>query len=138
MAQALILFDGYCVLCNGTAGFVARRDPAGRFRFAALQSVIGGELARRHGVEPDELSTFVLVENDTAFVRSTAALRILRRLRFPWPLLYGLIVVPRALRDAVYDWVGRNRYRWFGRRASCDISDERVKSRIITDDKNDY
>jgi predicted DCC family thiol-disulfide oxidoreductase YuxK len=100
----VVRFDGRCNLCHGLVRFIAARDPAGRFRFAPLQPAADG---------------IVLVEAERTYTKSTAALRIVRRLRYPWPLLYAFVVVPRPLRDLVYDWVARHRYRWFGRRDTC-------------------
>lgn len=132
---ALILFDGVCNLCNGAVLFVLDRDPRARFRFAALQ---GDEAARRlagHG--PDaarigaSLSSIVLLEDGVLHTRSTAALRIARRLRAPWPLLYAAIAIPAPLRDLVYDWVARNRYRWFGREEACRLPTPALRARFI-------
>ena len=80
------------------------------------------------GPLPDSI---VLIDEGRLFTRSTAALRIARRLRFPWPLLYGLIVVPRPLRDFLYDWVARNRYRWFGKRDSCMLPTPELRARFL-------
>ena len=98
---AVVMFDGVCNLCNSTVRFIAARDSRSRFQFAHLESPAAG--------------TLVLVEDGRTFTRSTAALRIARQLRFPWPLAYALIVIPRPVRDALYDFVARHRYQWFGR-----------------------
>src|SRR6266550_905019 len=112
----VILFDGVCNLCNGFVRFVIARDPAARFRFAALQSDSARRLLARLdglGGNPDSV---VLVDRGRVYTRSSAALRIARGLPFPWSLARALIVVPRPLRDWVYDRVARHRYRWFGRK----------------------
>jgi predicted DCC family thiol-disulfide oxidoreductase YuxK len=128
----VLLFDGVCNLCNGIVRFVILRDPApGRFRFAALQSDAGQRLLRQHGLPVDDLDTFVLIEGDRAYLRSTAALRTLRRIGLPWSLLYALIVVPRFLRDPVYDWIARHRYGWFGRRGACFVPAPEIESRFL-------
>jgi predicted DCC family thiol-disulfide oxidoreductase YuxK len=117
--MAVVLFDGVCNLCNGTVGFVMPRDPAGYFQFASLGSAPANrvlEAAHAEGPLPDSV---VLVEDGRLFTRSDAALRIARRLTFPWPLFWGLVIVPRVIRNAIYDFVARNRYRWFGTRESC-------------------
>ncbi len=125
----VVLFDGVCNLCHGAVGFIIRRDPGGVFRFAPLQSAQGAALLgeRRAGL-PDSL---VLVEHGRVYTQSTAALRIARRLRQPWPLAAGLIVLPRALRDWVYAWVAGNRYRWFGRRAVCELPSPGAGDRFL-------
>ncbi len=127
----VVLFDGVCNLCNAAVRFIIDRDPAGRFQFAPLQSAAGQELLSRHGLDAEQLQTIVLVEDGRAYTRSTAALRIARRLRAPWSLLYGLIALPAPLRDWAYDLVGRNRYRWFGRRESCRIPTPEERARFL-------
>ena len=119
---AVVLFDGVCNLCNDSVDFILSRDPAGYFRFAPLQSEPAKPLLARCKLPSSFLDNIVLVENGECHVRSTAALRIARRLAWPWPLFYAAIVIPRPLRDAIYDWVARNRYRWFGKREHCRIA----------------
>lgn len=128
-AGSVVLFDGVCNLCNAAVRFIIRRDPGGRLRFAALQSEAAAVLlAAQAEPLPDSI---VLVEGGRVFTRSAAALRIARRLRFPWPLLYALIVVPRPLRDAVYGWIARNRYRWFGRSDQCMVPTPELRARFL-------
>jgi len=128
----VVLFDGVCNLCHGITRFLIRRDPApGRFRFAALQSEAGQRLLREHGLSTADLETFVVIDLGRAFVRSTAALLVLRRLGFPWSWLYGFILVPRPLRDLAYRWIARHRYRWFGRREACVTPTPALRSRFI-------
>jgi predicted DCC family thiol-disulfide oxidoreductase YuxK len=129
--RAVVLFDGVCNLCNGFVQFVIPRDPLGHVRFAALQSEAARRLMAQTGVTPGSADSIVLVEGQHAFVRSEAALRIARQLRFPWPILYGLVVVPRPLRDWVYDIVARNRYRWFGRRDVCMVPGPETRDRFL-------
>ncbi len=128
----MILFDGVCNVCSGFVQFVIAHDPAGRFRFAALQS----DAARRLLRQPDaagraSLASVVLVEGDQVFTQSTAALRIARGLGLPWRLAYGLIAVPRPLRDWVYDVVARHRYQWFGQRDACLVPTPQVRARFL-------
>jgi predicted DCC family thiol-disulfide oxidoreductase YuxK len=126
-----VLFDGVCNLCNGSVLFVIDRDPSAHFHFAALQSDAGRALLRQHGYAGADLSSIVLVDGGRLYTRSTAALRIARRLAWPWRLLYALIVVPRPLRDAVYDLVARNRYRWFGREEACRVPTPELRGRFL-------
>jgi predicted DCC family thiol-disulfide oxidoreductase YuxK len=130
--SATILFDGVCNLCNGFVQFVIRRDPSGRFRFAALQSPEAAALLRDVGVTAPLPDSVVLVEDGRVYVRSTAALRVARGLTFPWPLAYACIVVPRFIRDRVYDFVAARRYRWFGRRAACMVPTPDLARRFVT------
>ena len=118
-APPVIYFDGYCGLCNGFVDFVLARDRARRFRFAPLQ----GTTARARFGDPGDVdpTTILLEEEGTVFERSTAALRIITALGGFWRLAGLLRLVPRFIRDAVYDWIARNRYGWFGKRDSCRL-----------------
>lgn len=128
----VVLFDGVCNLCDRSVQFILDRDSKQRFRFAALQSDKGQELLRNHGQSTGELNSIVLVEGGRCFVRSTAALRIARRLRWPWPMLYAAIVVPAPVRDWIYNWVAANRYRWFGKAESCRIPTPELRNRFLS------
>jgi predicted DCC family thiol-disulfide oxidoreductase YuxK len=125
--ERIVLFDGVCNLCSGAVQFILARDPAGRFRFASLQSEAAQRLLKGAGVA----ETIVLIEGGKIYTRSAAALRIARGLRLPWPLLYAFVAVPRPLRDLVYGWVARHRYAWFGKRESCLLPTPRTRSRFI-------
>jgi predicted DCC family thiol-disulfide oxidoreductase YuxK len=130
---AVVLFDGVCNFCSASVRFIVRRDPAARFRFASIQSEAGAELMRAHGLAlPDgDPASIVLIEDGRAYERSTAALRIARRLRFPWKLCWAFVVVPRLLRDAVYDFVARHRYRWFGKKDVCMVPTPELRARFL-------
>ena len=129
--SAIILFDGVCNLCNGFVQFVIAHDAAGRFKFAALQSEAGQQLLKNLPAAAQNLDTVVLIENGRFYHRSTAALRILRHLSGAWPLLYLAIVLPVFLRDWIYNFVARNRYRWLGRRESCLMPTPALKARFL-------
>ena len=132
-AQALVLFDGVCNFCNASVHFIVDRDPARRFRFAALQSAAGAAALRAQGRAPaaGDPDSIVLIEGGRVYERSAAALRIARHLRFPWPLLYAFVVVPRPLRDLVYRLIARNRYRWFGRTEECRVPTPALRERFL-------
>jgi predicted DCC family thiol-disulfide oxidoreductase YuxK len=125
--RPVVLFDGICNLCNGAVRFIIARDPAAHFRLAALQS----EAARRLWGEDPPVESIVLVEAGVTYTKSTAVLRIVRGLRFPWPLLSAFMVVPRRLRDAIYDWIARHRYRWFGKREVCMLPTPEIRGRFL-------
>ena len=130
MSQPVVLFDGVCNLCHTSVRFIIKRDPQARFHFASLQSAPGQSLLARYRA-PGDLDTVVLIEDGQCYTRSTAALRICRRLNRLWPVLYVLMVFPRPLRDAVYQWIARNRYRWFGRLEACPLPDPGVRGRFL-------
>jgi predicted DCC family thiol-disulfide oxidoreductase YuxK len=134
-APAIVLFDGVCNLCDHTVQFLLDRDPEGRFVFASLQSAEGkrvlaaaGHAPLHEGADPDSI---VLVEGGKAYERSTAALRIARRLGFPWKALAVFLVFPALLRDLVYNLIAKNRYRWFGRHDSCRVPTPESRARFL-------
>jgi predicted DCC family thiol-disulfide oxidoreductase YuxK len=128
--DSILLFDGECNLCNGSVDFVIRRDRKRRFRFAALQSPAGARLRRSLAVPP-QVDSLVLIEDGVAYIRSSAALRVATGLNMPWPLLWIFMLVPRVIRDAVYEWVARNRTIWFGKRDTCRVATDEERSRFI-------
>ena len=113
----IILFDGVCNLCINSVQFVIERDKKRQFRFASLQSNIGKKYQEKAGLS--DLGTVLLVENGNIYQKSSAALRIARRLDGLWALLFIFIIIPPFIRNAVYDYIARNRYRWFGKQDSC-------------------
>ena len=132
--MAVILFDGACNLCNRTIRFVAARDRAGYFQFASLSSPAADRLLRGFPAERLPPESIVLIEDGRVFSRSDAALRVGRRLSFPWPLAASLLmVVPRFLRDPLYDAIALRRYRWFGRRDACELPDPGIRARLLDD-----
>jgi predicted DCC family thiol-disulfide oxidoreductase YuxK len=130
--HAVVVFDGECALCDGAVSFILDHDPSGYFRFAARQSEAGSSLLRAHGLALEGLGTMVLVEGGEAHLRSEAALRIARRLEAPWSLLALGRVVPRALRDAVYDVVSRNRQRMSRSMGACPAPTPERRARMLT------
>lgn len=129
--ERIILFDGVCNLCNGSVQFVIKRDPNGKFRFASLQSDFGQQVLAREGLPAGKLTSFILLEDGKMYQRSTAALRVARQLPGAWALLYAFIVVPPFIRNAVYDFIAANRYRWFGKQESCMIPTPELRARFI-------
>jgi len=117
--SSVILFDGYCNLCSRSVQLVLKHDRKAKFRFASLQSEYGKALLQKHQLPTESFGTFVLIEDDKIYLKSTAALRVVKSLSGMWPVLYAAIIIPRFIRDAVYGLVARNRYRWFGKRNSC-------------------
>ena len=130
----IILFDGVCNLCESTVHFVVRRDKKRQFRFASLQSAAAQEILAAHHYVFDDLSSVLLIIDDTLYRKSRAALQIVRRLDGAWPLLYYLFFwVPTFIADLVYDFIGNRRYKWFGQKAECWIPDDELRQRFIDD-----
>jgi predicted DCC family thiol-disulfide oxidoreductase YuxK len=125
-ARAVVVFDGVCVLCNGWVDFLLRHDRAGRYRFAAMQTPAGRALLAAHGLDPDDPLSLLLVEYDApggerASTDSDAVRRVLIGLGGGWRAAQAMAVVPRFLRDPLYRWIARNRYRWFGKHDACRL-----------------
>ena len=127
----IILFDGVCNLCNGAVQMVIRHDKKKLFRFASLQSDAGQSLLAKYHLPANNFNSFVLVENDRAYTSSTAALQVARQLSGPLKLLYGFIIVPPFIRNAVYGLIAKNRYRWFGKRESCMLPTPDLQNRFL-------
>lgn len=116
----IILYDGVCTLCDGAVRFILPRDSRGLFRFASLQSDFAKARLARHSISDlQALDSLLLLEGDRLSANSTGILRIALHLGFPWNLAGVFLGVPRPIRDAVYRWIARNRYRWFGKQESC-------------------
>lgn len=133
-ATATILFDGVCNLCNGFVQFVIRHDRRGYFRFAALQSELGHALLAAHGQPgppPGGPDSVVLLEGGQFYSHSAAVLRIAGRLGGPWRLVAVGWLLPRRWRDALYRYVARHRYRWFGRQESCWLPTPELRARFL-------
>lgn len=129
-----ILFDGVCNLCNGFVQFIIRHDAAGRFRFAALQSEAGQALLAAHGAAPipPDPESVLLLTGGRFYSHSGAVLRIAQELGWPWRLAAVGWVMPRVGRDALYRFVARNRYRWFGRQENCMLPTPALKARFLS------
>lgn len=129
VAENIILFDGMCNFCDASVQFIIRRDKQGMFKFASLQGEKGTTLRNKFAL-PDDLDSFILVAGDKVHVKSSAALHVARRLRGLWKFLYIFMIVPRSIRDAVYDFVAKNRYKWFGKKESCMLPSPEIRERF--------
>jgi predicted DCC family thiol-disulfide oxidoreductase YuxK len=127
----IIVFDGVCNLCHAAVRFVLAHDRDAVFRFASAESETGLSLVAAGGSEEQAADSLILVESGALFLRSDAVLRIAARLGYPWRTLVVLRLVPRPIRDAAYDFLARNRYRWFGRKESCPAPDPASRSRYL-------
>jgi len=127
----VVLFDGVCNLCNGTVQFIIKRDAKGVFRFASLQSAYGQQQLKSFGLPSDTLYSIVAVYNGKAYQQSDAVLLMLKHLGGRWSWLTIFRILPRFFRDAVYAFIARNRYRFFGKKDQCMIPTPGLKSRFI-------
>lgn len=128
----VILFDGVCNLCNDSVQFILKRDKKKQFRFASLQSNAGQQLLHQFSLPAANFNSFVLLEKDKVYTKSTGALRMCKLLGGGWALLYALIIVPRFIRDAVYNMIARNRYKWFGKKEECWLPTPELKERFLS------
>ena len=131
MTRTLVLFDGVCVLCNGFVDFLLPRDPNGELTFGALQSEAGKQALRDAGLPDAMPETVIVIDDGRVYQESTAVLRVFRRLGWPWRALAWLRVVPRPLRDVVYRFIAKRRYRLTGRRDSCRIPSPTERARFL-------
>jgi len=127
----IVLFDGTCGFCEASVRFIASRDPDGYFRFGASQSPRAAEILAAHGLTREQTKSIVLIEDGQVYLRSTASLRIAKRLTFPWRLAGAFLIVPRPLRDAAYAVVARVRQRLAGSSNACEIPPPEIRQRLI-------
>jgi predicted DCC family thiol-disulfide oxidoreductase YuxK len=128
----LLLFDGVCNLCNGFVQWVIVRDKKGVFKFAALQSETGQQELKKLGKNTETFDSVVLIAGSKVLTQSDAAIEVAAQLGGIWSLAPLLRIFPRLLRNAVYNWVARNRYRWFGKREQCMLPRPEWKDRFLT------
>jgi predicted DCC family thiol-disulfide oxidoreductase YuxK len=130
--NSIVLFDGVCNLCEMTVQFIIRRDRAGHFRFASLQSPVAQRLLEHAGYPYDALSSVLLLSHGKLYRKSRAALQICKRLDGLWPAVYYAFAwVPAIIADVVYDYVGKRRYRWFGQKHACWLPSPELTSRFL-------
>lgn len=129
----IVVFDAKCLLCSAWVKFLLKHDKHGTFRFASIQSKAGADLLARAGLQVTALETLLLVDGTRTYQHTAAILRILHQLGFPWRLAWAGWLVPSFIRDAVYRWIARNRYRFFGRSDSCFLPSKEYLGRFIGD-----
>ena len=130
-ARPIIVFDAECLLCSANAQFVLNQDRQGRFLLASMQGEAGSALYRRFGIDPADPDTLIVVEGDRVRRDSDAILAIWAGLGWPWRAGAMFRLVPRPLRDLVYRWVARHRYRLFGKRDTCWLPDPAFRDRML-------
>ena len=136
--KAIVVFDGVCNLCNGAVRFILKRDKKEIFNFSWLQSETGRRLYAEYKLDPEEENSLavrqagiVLLHGEKVFTRSAAVLQIAKMLGGGWVLFYPFILIPKFIRDGLYNFVARNRYRWFGKKNDCVLPDPKYRSRFL-------
>ncbi|EKN67215.1 thiol-disulfide oxidoreductase DCC family protein [Schinkia azotoformans] len=129
--KAIILFDGVCNFCDQTVNFLINHDTDENFLFASLQSNAGQDLLKKFNLPTEHFDSFIYVKGEKYFTKSTAALHIAKDLRKWWQLLYILILIPGPIRDRCYDWIAKNRYKWFGKKQECAIPTPEIRKRFL-------
>ena len=128
----VVCFDGECSFCNGWVKRIHRNDPRGRIKLAPLQAEAGKAIQAWCGMPRGDMDTMIFVDRGRAHTKSGAALRLVRYLSWPWPLLSALLIVPWFLRDWVYNRIAHNRYRLFGKEDACLVPTPELKKRFLT------
>lgn len=129
----IILFDGICNFCNAAVNFTIKKDKKKQIKFAAFQSEAGRKILLQYGLPADDLRSFIFIEHGKVYTRSTAALRVCKYLNGAWPLCYALLIIPGFIRNAAYDLIARNRYKWFGAKENCMMPTPDIKARFLID-----
>jgi len=127
----VILFDGVCNLCSSSVQFVIKHDPQHYFHFASLQSNFGQQVLEKYQLPPEDFDSFILLDDDKIYTRSTAALRVVKKLKGPWSALYAFMIVPSFIRNTVYNFIAKNRYKWFGKQEACWLPTPELKELFI-------
>ena len=130
--KKIILFDGVCNFCNASVRFIIKRDKKDIFRFASLQSDLGKQLTDERGIDTSEIDSIILIDPGNAYyIKSSAALEISKELSGLYPALSVFSVLPEGFRDLIYDFVAKNRYKWFGKSETCPMPTEEEKSKFL-------
>lgn len=129
--KTILLFDGYCNLCHSSVQFVMSHEKKQELYFTSLQSQVGIEILTHYKIDVSKTDSLVLIENNKAYVKSTAALRLAKYLKGVFPLAFGFIIIPPFIRNWVYDYIAKNRYKWYGKQDSCLMPDENLVKRFL-------
>jgi predicted DCC family thiol-disulfide oxidoreductase YuxK len=127
----IVMFDGVCNLCNDAVDFIIVRDKNDKFKFGALQDDKSKDILKEYKIKEDYLDSIILIRGDQIFYKSRAALEIAKNLSGLWPVTYAFIIIPAFLRDPIYDWIARNRYKWFGKRETCRFPSEEERAKFL-------
>jgi len=127
----IILFDGVCNFCNGAINFVLKQDKKGVFHFAPLQSEAAQKLLRQYNLSTKDFDSFVLIDNGKVYKKSSASLRVMNKLPWYWKEVQLFRIVPTIFRDTIYDFIAKNRYKWFGKKEQCMVPTPEMRSRFL-------
>lgn len=130
--KPVIFYDGICIFCDSFVGFIIKRDK-GKFCLCQLQSEAAKKLSAKYGfqIKSENPDSLILLKNGKSYDKSTAAIMILRELGGAWKIMGALLIIPKSWRDKAYDYFGKNRYKWFGKKASCEVNKREIKQRLI-------
>lgn len=131
MQNPVVLFDGVCNLCNASVQFLIRQDKHERLRFASLQSEFGQETLKKFHLPEKDFNSFIFLENEKIYLRSAAALRIAAYLGGFWRVFQLFWLVPPFIRNAMYDLIAKNRYKWFSKKTECMLPSPELKRRFL-------
>ena len=131
LSKKIVLFDGVCNLCSNSVQFILKRDKKNQFYFGSLQGNFGQEMLKKYQLPASTFNSFMLLEGEKLYTRSSGALRILKHVGGGWGLLYVFIIVPKFIRDGIYNWISKNRYQWFGKKEACWIPKPEWKERFL-------
>lgn len=129
--KSIILFDGVCNLCNTSVNFIIKHDKKEHYLFASLQSDVAKEILLHFNKKNMRLNTIYLIEGNIIYEKSTAVLKISKKLNGSYPLIYGFNIIPKFIRDWIYDIIAINRYKWFGKQETCRLPSEKTKKRFL-------
>ena len=127
----VLLFDGVCNLCNNSVNFIIRHDKKNKYKFSALQNDIGNEIIEKFKIDPNKTDSIILIQGEKHYIKSSAALRIAKNLSGAYPLLFAFMIIPPFIRNWVYDYIAKNRYKWYGKRDSCMIPTKELKDKFL-------
>lgn len=130
-SEPVILFDGVCNFCNYWVNFAIKRDRKKKLKFTTLQGETAKQLLPQYNINPTSLSSVILIDNGKAYTQSSAAIRICKYLNGGWKLFYGLMIIPKFIRDLFYNIIARNRYKWFGKKEECMIPTPELRERFL-------
>ncbi len=129
--NGIVLFDGVCNFCHSSVNTIIRFDKKKYFRFAPIQSEVGQYLMAKHGLDPINFDSVILIDDNRAYTYSSAILNIARKMKGIYQLAYVCILVPPFIRNGLYKWIARNRYKWFGKKDACMVPTPDIRSRFV-------